>query len=657
MGVSGASPLNRAYSFLEVKTVDAEKRTFSGMATTPSPDRVGDVIEPLGVQFSNPSPLLLYHDTEKPVGQVTFGKPTSKGVPFTASIPDVAESGTLQDRVNEAWQSVKYGLVKAVSVGFKELKGFVEPIKNGGWRYLKTEVLELSLVVIPANAEAVITTVKSLDAEHLAASGAVVPPVTSPSAGVSAIRAQAQTSKHMTTAEQISSFEATRAAKAARMVEIMQKAGESGVTLDAEQEQEYDALEVEVKSIDNHLTRLTALEKANAAAAKPVNGSNPEKASDSRGGVVTVKSNLPPGTGFTRFAMALAASRGSRYEAIEYAKRWQSTTPEITDLLKIDASMLTKAAMTAGTVTDSDWAAPLVVFTNLASEFVALSRPQTILGRIPGLRGVPFNTTMPTQTQGATANWVGEGKPKPVSELKFGQISLGMFKAAGIVVLSEELVRSSSPSAEAIVRQDLIATIAQFLDEQFINPANAGSANVSPAAITNGITPVDSTGVTYAHLSADFKTLAAQFTAANLSLAGSVWLMTETQALALSLMQNALGQPQFPNMTVSGGTFFGLPVVVSENIPAEGGSPAGNRIILIKANEIYLADEGGVMLDVSREASLQMDSAPDDPATASTVMVSLWQNNLVGLRVERFINWKRRRAEAVGIIEGAVYTG
>ncbi len=53
-----------------------------------------------------------------------------------------------------------------------------------------------------------------------------------------------------------------------------------------------------------------------------------------------------------------------------------------------------------------------------------------------------------------------------------------MFKAAGIVVLSEELVRSSSPSAEAIVRQDLIATIAQFLDEQFIQVAIAAGARL-----------------------------------------------------------------------------------------------------------------------------------------------------------------------------------
>ncbi|MNG11437.1 hypothetical protein D3C84_949820 [compost metagenome] len=57
-------------------------------------------------------------------------------------------------------------------------------------------------------------------------------------------------------------------------------------------------------------------------------------------------------------------------------------------------------------------------------------------------------------------------------------------------------------------------------------------------------------------------------------------------------------------------------------------------------------------LDVSREASLQMDSAPADGAQE---LVSLWQNNMVALRAERFINWKRRRPQAVGYIDSANY--
>ena len=50
--------MNRAYSILEIKTVSDDQRIITGTATTPSPDRVGDVVEPLGVKFKNPLPLL-----------------------------------------------------------------------------------------------------------------------------------------------------------------------------------------------------------------------------------------------------------------------------------------------------------------------------------------------------------------------------------------------------------------------------------------------------------------------------------------------------------------------------------------------------------------------------------------------------------------------
>lgn len=73
---------------------------------------------------------------------------------------------------------------------------------------------------------------------------------------------------------------------------------------------------------------------------------------------------------------------------------------------------------------------------------------------------------------------------------------------------------------------------------------------------------------------------------------------------------------------------------------------------LVNASDIYLGDEGGVDLSMSTEASLQMDNAPDNPTTASTVLVSLWQRNLVGFRAERAINWARRRTSAVAYLTG-----
>ena len=160
---------NRAYSLLTVKAVSEDRRVIKGVATTPSPDRVGDIVESEGVQFKNPLPLLWQHQHDKPVGTVKFSPATGAGIEFEAEIPVIAEEGALKQRVDEAWQSVKLGLVKGASIGFRPIEyNFLD---DGGIRFTRSEVFELSLVTIPANAEATIQMVKSLDAEHMAASG------------------------------------------------------------------------------------------------------------------------------------------------------------------------------------------------------------------------------------------------------------------------------------------------------------------------------------------------------------------------------------------------------------------------------------------------------------------------------------------------------
>lgn len=162
---------NRAYSVLQVRSVDAEQRVIEGIATTPTVDRVGDVIDPLGASFADDLPLLWQHRHDQPVGRVKFGTPTKAGIPFTASIPHVPQPGALQARVDEAWDSVRSGLVRAVSIGFRALKDGVESLKDGGYLFKRTEIMELSLVTIPANSDAVITAIKAFDQQHLPASG------------------------------------------------------------------------------------------------------------------------------------------------------------------------------------------------------------------------------------------------------------------------------------------------------------------------------------------------------------------------------------------------------------------------------------------------------------------------------------------------------
>lgn len=152
--------VQRAYSLFEVKELDDQKRVFTGWATTPTPDRYGDTVNPLGAKFANPLPLLHQHNHGEPIGLVNFSAPTAKGIQFQAEIPTIADEGPLKDRVDTAWGEIKNRLVRAVSIGFRAVKYAFRD--DGGIDFQEIEIYELSAVTVPALPDAVITEVKAM---------------------------------------------------------------------------------------------------------------------------------------------------------------------------------------------------------------------------------------------------------------------------------------------------------------------------------------------------------------------------------------------------------------------------------------------------------------------------------------------------------------
>jgi len=148
----------KIWSTLEIKSIDDSLRIIKGVASTPSTDHAGDIVEPKGAQFTLPIPLLSQHDHSSPIGMVRSARVTDQGIEIEAEI--AKDSGL--DYVEKAWGQIKSGLVRGLSIGFRATKA--EPIKGtGGLRFLKWKWLELSAVTIPCNAEASITSVKRFD--------------------------------------------------------------------------------------------------------------------------------------------------------------------------------------------------------------------------------------------------------------------------------------------------------------------------------------------------------------------------------------------------------------------------------------------------------------------------------------------------------------
>lgn len=149
----------RAHSLLQIKRADSEARRISGIASTPATDRQGDQLDPMGATFKLPFPLLLGHDHNAPIGQVIEARATPAGLYIVAQL---APEGTT-DKADEGWRAIRAGLIRGLSVGFIGRES--EPLPRGGRRFTRWEIIELSAVAVPANAEAAILEVKRLDAQ------------------------------------------------------------------------------------------------------------------------------------------------------------------------------------------------------------------------------------------------------------------------------------------------------------------------------------------------------------------------------------------------------------------------------------------------------------------------------------------------------------
>lgn len=424
---------------------------------------------------------------------------------------------------------------------------------------------------------------------------------------------------------------AAKKAKNAEIDALLQKSIDAGTTPDEETEGQIKALEAERDGIEANIARvqkqIQAAADAEAEGVTDPEEDNPEKSkkSDNKKSSpsITTESNSPKGHSFAIAVKAQVLSRksmekGNFVSAIDIAKSWGASEEVV--------NYLTKKAV-VGTTTDANFASALVEERTIENEFIELLRPQTILGKLQGFRDVPFNIKMAVQTSGSTVNWVGEAQPKPVGNPGIGSASLGFAKIAGIVVLSDELIRFSAPKADAIVLRDLTEQIAVFTDKSFIDETLADTAE-HPAGITNGVAPVVASGTTAADIESDAQEVIDQFLAAGESIEGTYWIMGETFASRLSAMRTDLGVYYFTEMRTSTKEFMGRPVVVSQS--------SDQKLILVKPGNILLADDGQVEVNYSSEATIVDGSNT----------YNLFQENLTAVRAERFIRWKPVRKAA-----------
>ncbi len=602
-------------------------------------DRMGDIIEPSGwdLKWFKRNPIALFgHDSKFPIGswknvRVEDGKLMADLAP--------AQRGT-SARIDEIVSLIEQDVLRATSVGFMPLE--YEPIDKakpfGGQRFIRTQLLETSIVSVPAN-PAALHLAKSMNISDETISLAFGEHATARRRDVSAPGGKAikpnpnQRQPTMTTLTQrIEALQNDIVAKRDRLAEINAS----------------DDLDVD--AADELNRQIEALERELAS----------RKASEAKIGIDAVSSTVaspavarrPLGfpqkeiKGFDLLVRAATVRGIAHFGGKSIDKVLDERYPghEAT-------AMITKADQTIGTTTVAGWASELVQTVNQG--FLDALMPYSMY---PALRargiGVSFDgigtVSLPSRTAGgAGGGFVAEGSPIRVGRITTAAVSMVPKKLGVIVPFSRELAKRSTPAIEALVRQAILEDTAVILDAAIIDTGALSTAR--PAGLLNGLAAVavgfgggDAQAVVE-----DFKALLAPFYTANAADNITV-LMNPAQGLSLSMMPG-------PGPASSIGT-WATPLTSRLNIIESTTVPAG-RLIAIRNSDFATAMGDAPEFDISEQATVHMeDTTPlEIVATAPTVadpVRSFFQTATIGVRMLMDISWIMRRAGMVQWVNG-----
>jgi Phage capsid family len=319
----------------------------------------------------------------------------------------------------------------------------------------------------------------------------------------------------------------------------------------------------------------------------------------------------------------LLLKHGSIYEARNHAKS-EHARERVVDIL-------TKASVVGGGI--DSWSS-ISDYQNIQRAFQESLRTLSVFDAAlaNGMIRAPLRSRGFSVTTGITGGVVGERAFKPISSLVLAQQLLEPRKASSIVVISKELADFSG--AAQLFGDELTRGVVSATDTTFL------------AALIAATTPSASGGSTLAAAIADFDTLlSAVTTSASSKL---FYVASPSNIKSLVVKASSGGAPVFPNLGINGGEIFnGVTAIASDSI-------AINSAVLFDATQI-VGNADAVVPGRSEQGTLQLESSPDSPPTSATSLLSLWQEDMLALRVERYFGFTILRASAVASLSGVSY--
>jgi HK97 family phage major capsid protein len=286
--------------------------------------------------------------------------------------------------------------------------------------------------------------------------------------------------------------------------------------------------------------------------------------------------------GLSQMLRAVASAKGDPARAADWARRNHCLDTVV-------------KALTAGDGSAGGFLVPVT----FSADVIELLRPASIVRRLnPSVISVPSGTTrMPKLIVGATANYIGESVNIPVSQPQFGQVTLSFKKLAALVPISNDLIRYSNPSADSVLRDDLVRAMAQRENAAFLR--DTGTEN-TPQGIRYHVAAANVLAMTGTDVLADIATnlgrLVLALENANVPMLRPGWMFSPRVKYRLSTILNAVSSTYFFRGEMMQGTLLGYPFASSTAVP-------DSEVYFVDFSEVLIGESQNLIVDSSQEAS------------------------------------------------------
>ena len=524
-------------------------------ASDPTPDRYGDRVFPSGMDLGpyRMNPVLLWgHDSGAP--PVGTGAVWVEGEELFLA-PTLSTSDA---RAAQLAEQIAAGEIRAVSIGFLSHESAEN--EHGGVDHTRTELLEISFVSVPANPNAV--RIKSMAKINTKAEGGAD-----------------ETPEENPILEALAAIRADLAA------------------MKAKEEPEDEEKETPAAPVEE------AAKRAPAMTAKQI-------AEAIEKGISDRMNNLPVGETRSRYEVGeeKAADKGILLARFVKAKAVAAMEHRpVRDVLKGWGDRHVTRALSQGSFGDGG----SLVLPQFSSEFIELLRNETVI-RKAGARQISMpggNLTFGGQESAASAGYVGEKGPISESSPKTSQpLVLSEKKLAGLVPLTNDLIRNASISAEAFVRDDLVQVMAVTEDSAFLY---GDGTQFAPKGIKLGLasghryamSALAAAGVpTVAEVKKELAKALRKLKTSKIPVRNWAWFLTpaQEQAIIQAVGPGAEGTNSLEREMAERGTLLGHKFYVSTQIADNG---TIGDLFLLPMDQVVIGDSLSLELEVFPNAA------------------------------------------------------